>query len=274
MTLDTERIMAIALELAGLSDIPEDSGIWNPGKNIKKVLFGIDVGSAELDIAKRMGFDLAIAHHPPEATLNANRVYLGHVDQMIAEGVSRKVAEQAVAEEIEGMQLRAHARNYDHTVSVAKLIGIPFMNIHRPLDEIGRMRFINKVSSAQKKNSKLTLGEMLDVFDEFGEVKKSGQRPFIAPNEPDTLAGRVVVSHGVLDIPNYAVLAAYFAEGVNTIVTLRVSQGDLSRLRRERPGALFVTGHNAGDSVGINPFLAALEAEGIEVTRFSGVIPA
>lgn len=90
--IDTEKIMELALELAGLSAIPQDSGIWVPGKNIRKILFGIDAGSAELEIAKRLGYDLVIAHHPPEATLQANQVYRLHVEQMVAVGVPRAEA--------------------------------------------------------------------------------------------------------------------------------------------------------------------------------------
>lgn len=63
--MTTEEIMQLALEMAGFTRIPEDSGIYMAGEEIRRVLF-------------------------------------------------------------------------DHTLSVARLIGMPFMNIHAPLDELGR----------------------------------------------------------------------------------------------------------------------------------------
>ena len=37
---------------------------------------------------------------------------------------------------------------------------------------------------------------------------------------------------------------------------------------------LIVTGHIASDSVGINPYVDRLRGEGLDVTTFSGIIPA
>ena len=48
----TERLMAIALELAGWDAIPADSAIYYPGTRISHVLIGIDAGTAELFMAE------------------------------------------------------------------------------------------------------------------------------------------------------------------------------------------------------------------------------
>jgi len=272
--IDTEKIMETALELAGLSKIPEDSGIWVPGKDIRRTLFGIDIGTAELEIAQRLGYDLVIAHHPPEATLEAWRVFLRHVDQMVAAGIPRHVAEETVKDEIEAMQLGAQGRNYEHTISVARLLGMPYMNIHLPLDEIGRQRMQAKIKELLDEKPRASVGDVANVLEQFGEVKNAATRQRIMFGDLDTPAGKVVVSHGALDIPTYPILAAYFSHGVDTVVCLRVQHADLARLRQEKVGSLIVVGHNAGDSLGINPFLTALEAMGLEVTRISGVITA
>ena len=59
--MNTDRLMTLALEMAGLTDIPGDSAIYHPGDGIKKVMFGIDIKSPELKIAVDMGFDAAVA---------------------------------------------------------------------------------------------------------------------------------------------------------------------------------------------------------------------
>lgn len=56
--------MRLALRIAELKKILEDSAIYVNGNNIRKVLFGIDAGAPELLLAKQLGYDAVIAHHP------------------------------------------------------------------------------------------------------------------------------------------------------------------------------------------------------------------
>ena len=270
--MNTQQIMNIALQMAGMAEMPTDSGIWFPGEGIRKILFGIDIGVAELEIAQRMGHDLAIGHHPPEATLQAWRMYLIHVEQMVAAGVPRAVAEAAVAGEVEMMQWRAHGRNDRHTVSLAELVGMPYMNIHLPLDEIGRRLLQDRVDTFLAARPQCTVGDIVKLLYDFGEVRNAPVPPRIAFGDAAAPARRVIFAHGALDIPNGAILAAYFDHGVDAVIALRAPLSDLQRLKQEAKGALIVIGHMAGDSLGITPFLAALEEQGLQITRISGVV--
>lgn len=269
--LTTEKIMDLALDLAGLTEIPQDSGIWMPGQGIKRILFGIDAGTAELEMAKRMGFDLVIAHHPPEATLEAWKVYGLHVGQMIAAGVPEDRAREAVAGTIEAIQLGAHARNDDHTVSVARLIGQPFMNIHTPLDEIGRQRLQDRLDSRLAANPKAKVGDLMGLLDDFSEVREARVRPFIVGDDT-ALAGKTLFAHAALDIPCREIFQAYYEHGVETLLTLRVDRADLAWLRAEKPGNLIVIGHMAGDNLGFGPFFDKIREAGAELTTFSGAV--
>ena len=84
--MDTEEIMGLALKLAGLKDVPEDSAIYVSGDNIRKIFFGIDAGVPELLLAKQLGYDVVIAHHPQggTATINFHQVFKRHIQQMVA----------------------------------------------------------------------------------------------------------------------------------------------------------------------------------------------
>jgi len=270
--IDTDAIMQLALDMAGFSEVPTDSGIWVSGRNVRKVLIGIDIGTAELRIAQQMGFDLVIAHHPPEATLEAWRCYLRHVDFMESAGVPRALATKTVAKEVEMMQLRAHGRNYEHTISVARMLGMPFMNIHTPLDEIARLRMRECVMMLESDNPRATVGDLVDALEVFDEVKNAPVPVLLAHGIREQSAGNVLIAHAALDVPNYAMFAACYGHGVDSIISLRVGYNDLQKLREDTKGALVVLGHNAGDSLGIVPFIHSLEQKGLTVVPISGII--
>ena len=62
--MNTDRLMQLALEMAGLGEAPGDSAIHHPGDGIERILFGIDLKAPELAIASAQEFDAAISHHP------------------------------------------------------------------------------------------------------------------------------------------------------------------------------------------------------------------
>jgi len=66
---------------------------------------------------------------------------------------------------------------------------------------------------------------------------------------------------------------AYLTHGVDTICCIHFPLEDAHRLADEGVrGNILVMGHIAGDSVGINPYIAQLRESGLEVTTFSGII--
>jgi len=138
--MDTQDILDAALRLAKQSEIPSDTTINVPAKNVRRALFGIDVEAADLLMAKEKGYDVVIAHHPTggSAALDFPKVLVKHADILARHGVPRPIADAAVREMQEDREPRAHAENYDRLPSIARLIGIGLMCIHNPCDEIGR----------------------------------------------------------------------------------------------------------------------------------------
>jgi hypothetical protein len=111
--VNTEEIMQISLKLAGLKEVPEDSAIYVPGENIGKVLFGIDAGASELLLAKHLGYDAVVAHHPVggDAVINFHQVFRRHIQQMIKARVPKEEAEKAVRKKLDDLEVDAHSRN-------------------------------------------------------------------------------------------------------------------------------------------------------------------
>lgn len=139
--MDTEDIMQIALNMAGFDQVPADSEIYVPGRDIERIL-GVDVGAGELHIAKQYGYDAVVAHHPAggRARIEGWRVFEKHVQQMVDAGVSEEEARKAFRNKMSSLEIAVHSANYEQVPAAARLLGIPFMNIHNPLDEVGRKR--------------------------------------------------------------------------------------------------------------------------------------
>ena len=273
--MNTDRLMRIALEMAGLEEIPGDSAIHRPGDGVERILFGIDLRAAELAIASAQGFDCAISHHPVggSSTLRFHEVLERHVDQMVDAGVPQDVAEETMRATIEERRVLNSMTNYDHGPSVARLLGIPYLNVHTPLDEIGRRRM---AEAAAGLDENATVAELVDRFYQtFGEFRNAATEIEIRFGRPENRIGRVVVSHGAGTNGGHPVAKAYFDHGIDTVIYIHCRPGDAKTLIEEfgETRNLVVTGHVASDSVGINPYVERLREEGLDVTTFSGIVP-
>ena len=269
--MNTEEIMELALKLAGLEEVPEDSSIHVSGENIRKILFGIDAGVPELLLAKQLAYDCVIAHHPQggTATINFHQVFKRHTQQMVAAGVPLEEAEKAVRKKLEEIELEMHTRNYGHAVDVAEFLKMPYMNIHTPLDEVGRKRMADKIDSRITENS--TVQDVVSALGELSEFKNAATEIKVRQGKAENPAGKVVVSHGAGTNGGYEIAKTYFKYGVGTVVYIHISPRDLKKLKAEKGKNLIVTGHVASDSVGINPLIHELEKRNVSVTRI-GVI--
>jgi len=270
--LNTEEIMNLSLKLAGLDHIPEDSAIYVNGENIKNILFCIDAGVPEFLLAKKLGYDAIIAHHPPGGTaaINFHQVFKRHVQQMIDVGIPKEEAEKAVKGKLERLEVVAHKRNYAHAVDVAKLLKMPFMNIHTPLDEVGRKIMAEQIKRNTDENSKVK--DVVSALNKLTEFKKAITEIKIRIGKPENPAGRVVVSHGAGTNGGYEIARAYFKHGIGTLIYIHIDPRDLEKLKTENSGNLIVTGHISSDSVGINPLIYELEKKDVSITRI-GIIP-
>ena len=269
----TDQLMQIALEMANLSTIPPDSAVYYPGTRITHVLLGIDVGTAELFMARQLGYHCVVAHHPAGAAGPFWEVFRWHAQQMIDAGVPEQVAREAVAARIAAMEAASQRENYDHVRSVARLLEMPFLNIHAPLDQVGRQLMQQTVDQQLKSNPASTVADVRNALLSLPEYAAATTSMQVLHGSWSARAGRVVVSRGAYTNGGYAVAKAYLTHGVDTVCCIHFPLEDAQRLTKEGiPGNVLVMGHIAGDSVGINPYVARLRADGLEVTTFSGVI--
>ncbi|TLZ54882.1 MAG: hypothetical protein E6K17_07140 [Methanobacteriota archaeon] len=263
--MDTQAIMALALRLAGQSEVPADSGIDVPAADVKRALFGIDADVGDLLLAKQLGYDLLINHHPTGggSQVNFPNVLRRHGFLLEHAGVPRKAAEAAVEALLDEHESAAHARNYDKLPSEARLLGMPLMAIHNPCDEIGRRVMDETLKTELPKDPRVR--DAIGVLNQLPEFKKALTKIVVRMGSEQNPLGKWVVIHGAGTNGGYPVAKAAF-----------VDAGHLRRLReeygREGPKNLVVAGHIAADSVGINVLVRELRKRGVAVDCFSGVI--
>lgn len=268
--VDTQKIMKVGLELAGWKKLPADSAVHVRGKNIKKVMIAVDVGTAELMLARSLGCDAVIAHHPiGVASINFFRVFDRHVEYMLEHGVPRRIARSAVNKLKERVETRTHADIYDDVVGAARLMKMPLVNIHQPCDEYMRQVILKAIKAGRTEY----VSDIIDSVAKIPEFRRSATKVRVRLGSEKSKSGNwaLVVAAGTNG--GYQVAKAYFDHGVSTVIYLHVDYGDLTKLREEKSaGNLVVLGHLAGDSVGLNGLADRLEAAGVETVRL-GILP-
>lgn len=266
--MNTEEIMQLSLSLVGFDSVPFDSQIYVEGNNIEKVLFAIDVGTAELLLARQLGCDCVIAHHPvgQKAVLEYHHILKKHIDQMMEAGIPKKEAEEAAQELIEQAEVASHSRNYDQVIEAARVLDMPFMNIHNPLDVLGRR--IMQDTIKMKTNESSTVRDVIDALYALNEFARAKTRIELRLGKMTSRAGRIVVAHGAGTNGGYRIAKTYF-KYIDTLIYIHISPQDLQRLKQEEHGTLIITGHIASDMVGINPFLEELERRGIGILKLT-----
>lgn len=272
--MNTKQIMEIALKLAGLEEVPEDSGIIVEGENIKKVAVGVDMEAAEILIAREIGADLVISHHPAAGLprINLHKVMENQIDRMVEAGVPINKAQKALKEAMEDVEALLHASNYERAASAAKLLGMPFMAIHTPADIISEKTVQEHLDKRLKDKPRAKVKDVIDVLKELPEYQNAETQPLVRVGSKDSFAGKVFVTMAGGMGGGKEVAKAYFEAGVGTLIVMHMAKEVVKELKKQNIGNVIVAGHMASDSVGLNKIISKLEEEGLEVIRMSGII--
>lgn len=272
--MNTKEIMDIAIGLAGINEVPADSGIQVEGENIKKVLIGVDMETPEILLGKELGVDLVISHHPnsDEARINFHQVMDIQIDKMVEYGVTINRAQKALAARKAEVDLNNHVTNYDRASSAARLLKMPFMNIHLPADIIGEKIVQKYLDEYTADKPKATCGDIIKALKEMEIYKNAIAGPVLRVGSESSFAGKVIVLFAGGTNGGSEVFKSYFDAGVGTIVCMHVPDNVRKAVAEQNIGNVIVAGHMASDSIGLNKIIEALEAKGLEVQKMAGIL--
>ena len=272
--MNTKKMMDIALELAGLDQMPQDCDIVVPGENIKKVLMGVDMETAELLLAKQLGYDCVVTHHPKNTNVDMLKVMDRHIMKLEALGVPRNKSQKALAKRTEELSYNQHVSNSRRSESAAKLMGMAYVSLHTPADIISERIVQSHLDTkfADKPDTKLE--DITKALEEIGEYKNSARKPVIRVGSKDSYAGKIYVLMSGLTGPGAGVLKQYFESGVGTLILMHIPEKDAKELKEHAHGNVIVAGHMSSDSLGMNKIADKWREHGVEVTMMSGVVEA
>jgi len=242
-------------------------------KEIKKILIGVDIDSAELLVAKEIGdIDLVISHHP----LGKGLAHLSDVmslqsDVLAQYGVPINIAEGLMQKRISEVARSVNSSNHQKTIDTAKLLGINLICLHTPCDNLAAKFLKDRIESKDIE----TVGELMDELKEIPEYKeaqKIGAGPKVFVGSEENRAGKIAMTEltgGTEGSPKlYEKMAT---AGIGTVVGMHMSEDGRKEAEKENVNVV-IAGHISSDSLGINIFLDQLENKGIEIIPCSGVI--
>jgi hypothetical protein len=160
--------------------------------------------------------------------------------------------------------------NKDRPLDAARLLDLPFMCCHTPADNMVTSLLTKDVEAAGPETLKDVV-EWLKGYPEYKAAAKVGSGPTIIVGSPDSRAGTVFVDMtGGTGGPQKAIEKLVDA-GVGTIVGMHMSEKNREEAVKHHLNVV-IAGHIASDSIGLNLVLDAIEARGVTVTAFSGLI--
>lgn len=257
--------MRIGMRLSGWTNIPPDSAIHVSGINIKKIFVSIDVNPSDILLAKAIGCDCILTHHPiGKSLLNFHKVFDRHIEYMVSKGIEKKFAIDLVKRLKEKVEIKTHSFIYNDVVCTSKLLNMPLLNIHQPLDE-----YMRRVILRTLKDSKLTkVSDLIKTLEKIPEFKNSLTRIAVYNGKPTNSLGNWVLVIAAGSNGGYEIAKSYFENGISTVIYLHIDYGELVKLRTDnRNWNLIVLGHLAGDSIGMNAICNELEKLKISVIR-------
>jgi len=265
--------MDIALKAAKLDEMPGDCGIIVEGKDIKKVLMGVDMDTAELMLAKQLGYDCVVSHHPRNTNADMPDLLDTHIHKLEELGVPRNKSQKLLEDRKTELSYNQHVSNTRRSESAAKLLNMPFICIHTPTDIISEAIVQKFLDRKFNSTPEATVQDVVEALEGIKEYKNSTRKPVIRVGSKKSYAGRIYVLMSGFTGPGSNILKEYFEAGVGTLVMMHIPEKDAKVLKEQGIGNVIIAGHMSSDSLGLNKLAREWAKKGVETTMMSGIVP-
>jgi putative NIF3 family GTP cyclohydrolase 1 type 2 len=244
-------------------------------EEIKNILVGIDIDVGELLLAdnlrtKGQKIDLLLSHHPSgKAFADLHAVMQMQSDILNLFGVPINIAEALMDGRIKEIERKLMPANHTRAVDAAKLLGLPFLCLHTPADNM----VATYLQRLFDEKSPHYLSDLLDILKNIPEYKTAmlnGAGPKIILGSNTRKAGKIFVdmtggTEGAKDI-----FESLTSSGVSTIVGMHMSEDHRKEAEKSHMNVV-VAGHIASDNLGLNLLIDEItKGNPLEVLECSG----
>ena len=272
----------------GMKELFDQERLWNPyadsrfsygaekAKEIdaERIMWGIDITPSEILLADKLRekgerIDAVAAHHPNGSSKTCFPEVMMQMTAMFENmGVPKERSEELIRDRMEKVLRSMQGFNYNQTADAARILDIPFFNIHAPADNMVESFMVDLI----KDNSPDKLQDIIDILLTVPEMRmaaKSNSPPIILSGDKNAECGKIMVKmNGGTSFSKESYQALADA-GVKTILAMHYPDDHLEEAQKAGIN-LVITGHMCSDSIGVNLICDLWEKEGIEVLPCSG----
>lgn len=250
----------------------------DPATEVKKVIVGIDMDTAEILLAHTLNrdhaerIDLVIAHHPQGVALaQLPQVMRLQSDMLAAYGVNISVAEQLLDKRIGEVERRVLPVNHNRAVDAARLLNLPMMCVHTPADNCVHT-YLTALFDKEKPARLKDAVEALKKVPEYRTAVRGMAGPKIVSGTENSRCGKILVDMTGGTEGAKTIYEQYAVSGVSTVFGMHISEEALENAKKAHLNVV-VAGHVSSDTLGLNLLFDELEKEGpLDFVGVSGFV--
>ena len=211
-----------------------------------------------------------LSHHPEgRAYANLYSVMQMQSDILHRFGVPINIAEDLMEGRIKEVERRLMPVNHTRAVDAAKLLGIPFMCLHTPADNMVAT-YLQKIFDEGKPYKISDVMDILKGIPEYKEASFNGAGPKILIGSKNRKAGKIFVDMTGGTEGSKEIFSSLTASGVNTIVGMHLGEEHRKEAEKNHLNVV-IAGHISSDNVGLNLLLDELSKNNsLEIIECSG----
>ncbi|HDQ25656.1 MAG TPA: NGG1p interacting factor NIF3 [bacterium] len=237
--------------------------IYDNGADIKSVLVGIDIDTSEILLAEKLGekgkkIDGIIAHHP------SGRAFARFYDVMDMQadifslyGVTISAGQDLTEKRMKEVGEKIMAANHYRAYDAARLLDIPFMNMHTISDN-AVATYLQSRFDGEKPETVSDIMDMLYQEDEYRISAERGIPPVVLTGAKERKVKKVFVDMTGGTEGSKEIYARLSAAGIDTLVGMHFSDDHKKAIQAAGMNAV-IAGHISSDSLGINLILDDIE---------------
>lgn len=265
-------------DLAALTNPYSDTRILQGSgdETVEAVMTGIDIETPEILLADQLKsrgkpIDALIAHHPEGIAQAAlHQVMAVQADMLAQAGVPISIAEGIMEARIAEVHRNLMPVNHQRAVDAARLLGLPFMCVHSPADNLAN-HYLNNLLANNACRTVQDVLELLFSIPEYHLARQLKAGPQLVVGDKKRRAGQIFVKMtggtGGSE-KSYEKLAA---AGVGTVIAMHMTDKHRQAAQDHHINVI-IAGHMASDSLGMNLFLDELEKKGIAILPCAGLL--